>query len=173
MISRGKELEIPFAPGNWYGDVPPETAYHLEAQAGAISLAQRDGGLMEQTNYFVGMTIIKEMDVRWYVLSDGYGPGTRLCSIDCNGSIFEDMRFDTPLKFIETRKEMPEVFDGRNMKGVAAIFVGNEVLYKSPGFNLERYSSEGLLRSKPRGKELPKQNPFISALKRFSIFRKR
>lgn len=170
MISR--EREIPFKVGPWYGDVPPRAAYHLEAQAAAVSFAQRDGGLIKERLYFAGLAMVNEMDLRWYQFMDGYrGVSMIICAIDCNEELFGNMRIGTPLDTVHTRVFLPEVFDGKMQQAMAVIFVNDEILYQSRGFNLERYYEEGLLKAQPiRKQRTDRQNPLISALGRLRNF---
>lgn len=137
MISR--ETQIPFTLGHWYGEILPEAAYHLEAQAAAVSLAQRDFTLIHRKKVYQGVVMKKELDLKWYKFPNFR---TIICGIDCNESLFEDMDIGTPLFEIITKERLPEIFDGRPLRAIAAILTNDGILYRSRGFNLERYYSD-------------------------------
>lgn len=128
--------------------VTTEAAYKLEAQAIVVQEAQLNNRLKSRIAYYAGMEMRREEGLRWYFIhyqyhhhhgSMGY---ISVLSNDCNEDVLEQLRRGQQITIVEEPNvKRPDVAFGRPWNIVAAILVGSEALYKSPGFDVDLYNS--------------------------------
>lgn len=112
-------------------------AYNPEGQAIAVSKSQKTGRFLARGAWYAGIELKQEEGLSWITL---LGHGTTLLAHDCNAAALEGVYLGTPITFIEDSTRLrPDIAFGRQQQVVAAVLVGEEVFYKSPGFNLERF----------------------------------
>lgn len=156
MIRPRKEAEPAF--GQNLDKAPKtEVAYNLEAQEIVVAKAQQQGRLSDKTLIFERLEMRRELGHRWYLLYSILGSRVVLFGGDCDESVIEQLRRLKILREVSTRDNHPEATFGRKKEvAVAAVFLGEQVLFKSPGFNLEAFHAQERAAQESPKSRLPK-----------------
>lgn len=122
----------------------PVAAYHLEGQPVVVAQMQHECKLESQKVRFERIEARMEMGLVWFELHyyefPDYHHTAVLFSVECDLELINSLKEGDPLKIVAHRKEVrPDVCFGRPDYVVAAIFSGQEILYQSPGFDLEEW----------------------------------
>ena len=118
-----------------------EYAYDIEGHSIAISAAQAKGELVK--TFYISGKITKHLEagLDWYVLEGGYTFYAGNCNEELMQGLIHGQKLQT-LHIMRSLTARPDVFWGRNMVIIAAVLLQDRdrsVLYKSPGFNLEKW----------------------------------
>lgn len=109
-------------------------AYNPEAQAGVIMKLQEQGAILKMHHVFRGFDIVEELGLMWVVMG-----GIRiLVDGNCDLGAFGNLEDGTVLDVVEGRGDFYGE-DGQKITPIGTILHGQNVLYCSPGFNLNAY----------------------------------
>ncbi len=123
-----------------------DPAYEPEAQAYGVFSAEREGRLTIVRGDYSSRQRVRQEQLEWVLFSFMYERtlcNAALLGIDCDADAMQGLRWGSPVVVIQDQIFQPKVFDGRDLKPVAAVMTGSgKVIYRSRIFNLEKFIQE-------------------------------
>lgn len=114
-------------------------AYNPETQAIVVRRDQERGLLEEQAHSFYAYYPVDQYGLKWIMIQTFGEEMIHLLSDDCNMELLTGLRRGDVINEIISRENSPIGADGDLRHPIALVTCESGILYKSAGFDLERY----------------------------------